>query len=129
MTHVDSDHGLRQLFSRMRDEDRVHLPPFKTATVVPARSRSLLHVALLGGAAAAAVVSTLILSDYQRSAAERERTRTELQRRVFAGTAWTSPTDFLLDTSTRELLRTVPTFGSARWINTDSTSLQTRNRS
>jgi hypothetical protein len=89
----------------------------------------LIHLAVLGAAAAAVVVATLTLSDYRHSAAERERTRTELQRRVFAGTAWTSPTDFLLDTPTSELLRTVPTFGSPRWINTDSTSLDTRHRS
>src|SRR5687768_4223878 len=118
MTHLDSDHELRELFSRMRDEDRAYLPPFKSATVAPARSRRLLQVAVLGAAAAAVVVAALTLSDYRRSAAERERTRTELQRRVFAGTAWATPTDFLLDTPTRGLLRTVPTFGSAHWINT-----------
>ncbi len=129
MTHRDPDRELRELFSRMRDEDGAHLPPFKSATVEPARSRRLIHLAVLGAAAAAVVVATLTLSDYRRGAAERERTRTELQRRVFAGTAWTSPTDFLLDTPTSELLRTVPTFGSARWISTDSTSLDPRHRS
>ena len=129
MTHMDPDRDLRELFSRMRDEDRAHLPPFKSEAVAPASSRRLLHVAVLGAAAAAIVVAALTLSDYRRSAAERERTRAELQHRVFAGTAWTSPTDFLLDTPTSELLRAVPTFGSARWVNSDSTSLDTRHRS
>ncbi len=129
MTHVDPDRELWELFSRMRDEDRAHLPPFKSVPFAPARSRRFLHVALLGAAAAAVVVAALMLSDYRRGASERERTRIELQRRVFAGTVWTSPTDFLLNTPTRELLRTVPTFGWARWINMDSTSLDTRHRS
>ena len=129
MTHMDPDRELRALFSRMRDEDRVHLPPFESARIAPPPSRRLLHVAVLGAAAAAIVVAALTVSDYQRSAAERDRTRLEVQRRVFAGTGWTSPTDFLLNTPTSELLRTVPTFGSASWIESDSTSLDTRHRS
>jgi hypothetical protein len=129
MTHIDPDRDLRQLFSRVRDEDRAHLPPFRSPTVAPGPSRRLLHVTVLSAAAAAIVVAALTLSDYRRSAAEHDRTRSEVQRRVFAGATWTSPTDFLLNTPTSELLRTVPTFGSARWINTDSTSLDTRHRS
>lgn len=129
MTNIDSDRDLRELFSRMRDEDRAHLPTFQSATVRRAPSRRLLHVAALGAAAAGIVVAALTLADYRRVAAERDRTRLEVQRRVFAGTAWTAPTDFLLNTSTSELLRAVPTFGSARWINSDSTYLDTRHRS
>jgi hypothetical protein len=129
MTYIDPDRDLRDLFSRMREEDRARLPAFRSATAPRKRSLIWRQVVVAGAAAAAIVVATLAVSDYRRSAAERERTRMELQRRVFAGTSWTSPTDFLLDTPTTELLRTVPSFGSARWINADSTSLDTRHRS
>lgn len=129
MTHIDPDRDLRELFSRMKDEDRAHLPAFRCATTAPAPSRRLLKPAVMAAAAAAIVLATLTLSDYRRTAAERDRARLEMQRRVFARTSWTSPTDFLLDNPTTELLRTVPTFGSARWINVDSTSLYARHRS
>jgi hypothetical protein len=138
MTHFDPDRDLRALFSRMKAEDRMRAPAFHAPPVVRHARPKWVKVAMTGAAAAAIVVATLEVVNHQlapherekrASVGERDRTRSEIQRRVYAGTAWTSPTDFLLNTSTSHLLRAVPTFGLVHWIDTDSTSLDTRHRS
>jgi hypothetical protein len=129
MTQFDPDRGLREMFSRMRDEDRAHVPAFDIVPATPKARTRWFQIAMALTAAAAIIFATLAVADYRRAAAEREGARSELRRRVVAGTAWRSPTDFLLETSTSELLRTVPTFGPARWTGTDALPLPTRPRS
>lgn len=130
MTYIDPDRDLRELFSRMKDEDRARAPAFHTRRVKLVPRPIWVRVAMAGATAAMIVVATLKLITQlgPQERATRASVR-EMQRRVYAGTAWTSPTDFLLNTSTSQLLRVVPTFGPAHWINTDSTSLRMRYRS
>ena len=140
MTHIDPDSDLRELFARMKEEDRSLAPAFHPPRVTRAARPTWVTVAMAAAAAAAVVITALKVGDYRRAteeraerasveAAVRERARLEVERRIYAGTAWTSPTDFLLNTSTSQLLRAVPTFGPAQWINGDSTSIDTRYRS
>jgi hypothetical protein len=97
----DDDRDLRDHFAQLRDEDRVGAPAFRIA---PARPRGTWSPRLV--VAAAIVLIALVL-------ARPDATPPHLAHEVDLGAAaWRSPTDFLLVTPGRELLRSVPALGS-----------------
>jgi hypothetical protein len=100
----DDDRELRDLFARLKQEDRARTPSFRTpiAREAPRWGRGARVVV-----AAAVILITLVL-------ARPDRTPRNMARQVVdLGTAaWRSPTDFLLITPGRDLLRSVPAVGS-----------------
>lgn len=102
MSHDDHDADLREYFAALRREERRAAPPFHVpAWVRRSRPRRTLPVAasavLVGGAAA------LLLWVGARG----RPTESTLSGSLTAA-AWISPTDFLLETPGRDLLRVVP---------------------
>jgi hypothetical protein len=113
----DDDRELRRLFARLKQEDRVRVPSFRTPVARESRRWAW------GGrvaVAAAIVLIALVLALPDRTP------RTTAHQVVDLGTtAWQSPTDFLLITPGSELLRSVPTVGSPH----DWTPIDLRQRS
>lgn len=101
----DDDRELRELFARLRQEDRARTPSFRAmdARMTPRRMWSPQRVVV-----AAAIILIAILL------APPDRTPGNLSRQVvdLGAATWRSPTDFLLTTPGSELLRTVPAVGS-----------------
>lgn len=129
MTDMESERDLRELFTRLREEDRVRTPSFDATVAALARRRRPRPRWALRVAAAAAAVAAITLAYEQRQAAvRRELARAEARHRVLARPGWTAPTDFLLNTPGSRLLRTVPSFGSG-WVRPSSTTFGTRNPS
>jgi hypothetical protein len=120
MTDVENDRDLRELFARLREQERARAPSFHATVAALAQRRRLgPKWALRVAAAAAAVVVITLAYEHRQAAVRRERARS----------GWAAPTDFLLDTPGSRLLRTVPTFGSTSWIRSRSTTPRTRNPS
>jgi hypothetical protein len=97
------DRELRELFSRLKREDRARVPSYRTpvASVAP-RWRPVARLAV----AAAVVLIVLVLG-------RPDRTLDMVRQLVDLGAAtWESPTDFLLITPGSELLRSIPAVGS-----------------
>jgi hypothetical protein len=109
----DDDRGLRQLFAQLRHEDWAGVSPFRAPALGEAsRRRQSLRLLL---AAAAIVLIALLLARPQRNPWNTPSHVVDL-----GAAAWRSPTDFLLTTPGRELLRTVPALGSPdQWRVTD----------
>jgi hypothetical protein len=129
MTENRNERDLRELFARLKEEDRARVPSFHTTVAALGRRRRPRPRWGLRVAAAAAVIATLTLAYELRQAAERrERARAELGHRVLARPGWAAPTDFLLNTPGSRLLRTIPSFGSG-WVRPSSTTFGTRNPS
>src|SRR5688572_465577 len=99
----DDDRDLRERFVRLRDEERAHAPAFHVTRQAPRWTWSPRFVI-----AAAIILIALLL-------ARPDQTPPRLAHRGvdLGAAAWQSPTDFLLVTPGRELLRTVPDFGSS----------------
>jgi hypothetical protein len=100
----DDDRDLRDVFARLKEEDRARTPSFKVPIAKEApRWGPVTRVA----AAAALVLITLVL-------ARPDRTPPSMASQVvdLGAATWESPTDFLLITPGRELLRSVPVVGS-----------------
>lgn len=100
---IDDDRELRELFSRLKREDRTRVPSYRTpvARVAP-RWRPVARLAV----AAAVVLIALVLG-------RPDRTPNMARQLVDLGAAtWEAPTDFLLITPGSELLRSIPTVGS-----------------
>ena len=130
MTDMENERELRQLFARLRDEERARTPSFHAPVASLAqRRRPQPGWAVRVAAAAAAVVVITLAYEYRRAAVVRERTRAEIRHRVLARPGWAAPTDFLLNTPGSRLLHTVPSFGSGAWVRPSSTNLRTRNPS
>ena len=99
---TDDDRELRELFSRLKQEDRARVPSYRTPV---ARLASRWPVGRLT-VAAAIVLIALVLG-------RPDRTPTRARQLVDLGAAtWESPTDFLLITPGSELLRSIPAVGS-----------------
>jgi hypothetical protein len=102
----DDDRELREMFARLRQEDRARIPSFRppAAREAPRRMWSP-RVAV----AAAIVLIALVL-------ARPDRTPRNVSPHVvdLGAAAWQSPTDFLLITPGSELMRTVPVVGAPR---------------
>jgi hypothetical protein len=100
----DDDRDLRELFARLRQEDRAGAPSFRAPA--PREAPRWMRASRLA-AAAAIVLLALVLG-------RPDRTRHRPSHYVVdpGAIVWRSPTDFLLVTPGRELLRTVPAVGS-----------------
>ena len=99
----DDDRELREMFSRLRQEDRARIPSFRAPA---AREAPRWMWAPRIAAAAAIVLITLVLAWPDRPQS------VTLHGVDLGAAAWQSPTDFLLITPGSELLRTVPAVGS-----------------
>jgi len=99
----NEDRELRELFARLREEDRARIPSFRAPA---AREAPRWMWAPRIAAAAAIVLITLVLAWPDRPQS------VTLHGVDLGAAAWQSPTDFLLITPGSELLRTVPAVGS-----------------
>jgi hypothetical protein len=130
MTETKRERDLRELFARLREEDRARTPPFYASVVARAQQRRPRSGWALRAAVAAAAVLVIALGyELRQTAVRRERARAEVRRPLLARPGWAAPTDFLLNTPGSRLLHTVPTFGSGSWIRPRPTNLGTRNPS
>ena len=128
MTENENERDLRQRFARLREEDRARTPPFPaTVAALEQRRRLRPRWAIRVAAAAAAIFALTLAYEHRQAVVRRERALAEARHRVLAQPGWAAPTDFLLNTPGSPLLRTVPSFGSGRWIRPSSTLLRTRN--
>ena len=100
----DDDRELRAMFARLRRQDHAHVPPFR----IPAAHPVSLWAPPVKMAAAAAVVLVVVVLAVPDSG---QRGPPD-QLVDPSDAAWHSPTDFLLLTPGRELLRTMPPIGS-----------------
>ena len=98
----DDDRLLRELFARLKREDRAHTPSFRTP-VRRVRTRSV-WVPRVAIAAAIALVAIVL--------ARPDRPSSSVSVVDLGAATWRSPTDFLLATPGSDLMRTVPSFGS-----------------
>ena len=98
----DDDRDLRERFARLRDEERAHAPAFQVTRQAPRWTWSPRV-----GIAAAIILIALVL-------ARPDQTPPQVAHQLIdpGAATWESPTDFLLITPGRELLRTVPDLGS-----------------
>jgi len=101
---------LRARFSQLRSEDESAAPDFQSmiaeARVTPIQShRRWRRWSAIGGGLAAAAAAALLLLGPDRSS---EQQFTALVNSYAANTAWTSPTDALLDVPGNHVLSTVP---------------------
>lgn len=99
----DSDDILRRRFAVLRREEEQHAPEFALLWKSRAGARRL--QARWFVATACALIALLALL-WMRSAQRRPE-----ERAIASITEWKAPTDFLLETPGRELLRTVPEIG------------------
>jgi hypothetical protein len=99
----DGDRELREMFARLKQEDRARVPSFRTPMAREApRSGRAARVAI----AAAIVLIALVLARPDQTPRTTPRQVVDL-----GAAAWQSPTDFLLITPGSELLRSVPAVG------------------
>jgi hypothetical protein len=99
----DSDDMLRRRFAALRREEEQHAPEFARLWQARAGARRL---RARWFAATACLLIALLAFLWTRSAKRRPEEKT-----VASITEWKAPTDFLLETPGRELLRTVPQIG------------------
>ena len=99
----DSDDMLRRRFAVLRREEEQQAPEFATLWMTRAGTRP--GCGRWIAAPACALIALLALF-WMRSAQRRPDNKT-----VASITEWKAPTDFLLETPGRELLRTVPEIG------------------
>src|SRR5687767_8461161 len=102
----DDDRDLRDMFARLRREDHSHAPPFR----LPASRPVSPWATPVKVAAAAAVILVAVVLAVPDSGSRRP----PVQLVDLGDAAWHSPTDFLLNTPGRELLRTIPPIGTSR---------------
>lgn len=106
----DDDRLLRELFARLKHEDRARTPSFRTP-VRRVKTRSVWVPRVAIAAAIAVVAIVLVRPDHP----SRNVPVVDL-----GAATWRSPTDFLLVTPGSDLMRTVPAFGSPDpWVPVD----------
>ena len=100
------DSALHNLFARMRQEEQQHIPVF--ASLWGRRTRAPRGKALWFVAATCLLiaVAAIFLLRFERPKRE--------QVSMASITEWKAPTDFLLETPGREMLRSVPEIGAWR---------------
>jgi hypothetical protein len=100
------DSALHTLFARMRQEEQQHIPVF--ASLWGGRTRAPRGKVLWFVVASCALlaVATVFLQRLERPKPE--------EVSMSSITQWKAPTDFLLETPGREMLRTVPEIGAWR---------------
>ncbi|MFQ6046620.1 MAG: hypothetical protein ACE5PT_09760 [Gemmatimonadales bacterium] len=104
MNTPPNDADLRGRFQALRQEDTARAAPFTAPRPRPSRAGG---VRVWAAAAAAAAVLAAVLWALDRGGGG-DRLAIDL-----SATAWQAPTDFLLETPGRDLLRTVPRVGTA----------------
>ncbi len=97
------DSALRNLFARMRQEEQQHIPEF--ASLWGGRTRAPRGKALWFVAATCLLIAVAALFLLRLERPKREEVS------MASITEWQAPTDFLLETPGREMLRTVPEIG------------------
>ena len=108
----DSDDMLRRRFAVLRQEEEQHAPEFAglwnacAATRRQGKARAGVRRQVRWLAATACALAALLAFFWIRSAQRRPEETT-----AASITEWKAPTDFLLETPGRELLRTVPEIG------------------
>lgn len=100
------DRELRDMFARLRQEDHAHVPPFQLPAARPISPWALPMKVAVAAAVILVAVVLAVPDSGQRGV--------PVQLVDLGEAAWHSPTDFLLITPGRELLRTMPPIGSPR---------------
>lgn len=131
MTDTEAERQLRELFTRLRDEDRARAPSLEATLAAASRRRRppRRRTVMRAVAAAAAVVAIALGHEHRQATTRRERALAEAHRRARTGHGWNAPTDFLLDTPGSRLLRTVPSVGTASWPRPSSPTSRPRSAS
>jgi hypothetical protein len=107
MTHRDdSDRELRESFARLREDERPGAGSFRVPVRAARSARPRLLVPLL--LSSVALMSVVVLR------ALSERVDRSPPRPVPPVSSWEAPTDFLLETPGRDLLRAIPPIGQLR---------------
>ena len=136
--HNEEDNHLKGLFDTLRDEDREEVPDFQTLmarakkeaarTGMEAPTAKEVHRLTArrlawGGSllAAAAAAALILLPTRHTSDAEFIQVVQSFSADPSSG-AWRSPTDKLLDVPGNEVLNTIPSLGSNKWILEPSTN-------
>jgi len=113
----DEERELRDAFARLRDEERRQVTPFHTLLSRPTERRSMTvrapWVRITAAAAVLAMIVGLTISRTQWITSQGPIASTDATVEVveLGATTWTSPTDFLLELPSQELLEGVPEFG------------------
>ena len=121
MSQDPVDRDLRARFQQLRSEDGASAPDFRSmiaeaqkaepdVTPIHTHRRWRRWTAIGGGLAAAAAAALLLVVPDNSS----DQDFAELVNAYAANTAWTSPTDGLLDLPGSEVLRTVPSIAMPR---------------
>jgi hypothetical protein len=100
----DDDRDLRDLFARLKSDERAHIAPFR-APIRRAMPRPLWAPRIAVAAAIALITLVLARPDHPRQ-------DLAFELPDFRAATWRSPTDFLLVTPGSELMRTVPAVGA-----------------
>ncbi len=103
MNDDSGDNDLRARFGELRKEVSSNAPGFKVPSVATRRKRRVRWIPAAGGLAAAAVAAVLVLFY--------EGNPPPVYDPGLGSVVWTAPTDFLLETPGRNLLRSVPRIG------------------
>lgn len=123
MSHDPSDLDLRERFAALRREVEAHTPPLALPEAPLPRARPL------PAWAAAAAVAAVIVGALWLLRGRDVRGTPDLGQQLLASAQWVAPTDFLLETPGRELLRGVPGFGTGRDELIETTENRRRNES
>jgi hypothetical protein len=114
--HDDEDRDLRELFARLRADDKAAARPFQAVVNEARRRRRSREPGGLRRVAALAAIllllaggAVMVLSRQPHPG--RRGPPAALVRLDLRSTWWTAPTDFLLDTPGDRLLRTLPDLG------------------
>jgi hypothetical protein len=105
---MSDDRDLRDLFARLRESDR-RLAPDCERLLQRARRQSPPRLALAGaGLAVAVMAAALLVMTRLADKPDGDAVTSSIPTSI---TYWRAPTDFLLDTPGRDLLRTIPGIG------------------
>jgi hypothetical protein len=108
----EHDRDLRELFARLRAQERGDVPSFRAVRARATRPDTprwtrVSVAATIAAAAALFALGTLARQDHTRP-------ETALLEVDLRASTWRSPTDFLLSTPGSDLMRTIPAVGAPR---------------
>lgn len=101
---MTDDRDLRERFASLREEDRRHIPGYEHVLRNPRHDSPLRIGAVAAGLLVTAVAAFLLLSTRHLNAPSEGAA-------IQSIASWRAPTDFLLDTPGRDLLRKIPNIG------------------
>jgi hypothetical protein len=102
----DTDRDLRESFAHLREDERPGAGSFRVPVRAARHAKRPRALPLVVSAAAVVLVVVLRVLN--------GRDDRPLPHRVLPLTSWEAPTDFLLETPGRELLRAIPPIGQMR---------------